>query len=372
MSGAPRRSSRTDARRLAQVTACEWDSCRSVFENAHALVELPAFVYAHEEVAHVRDKTPGGNGLAVEFDVKACIDDVEELPEHARHAVGFRKAVCVETSVDEGHGDGDGFDLRQVELELLVDVGENPLAGRVLSGVEVLDLGGERVRLGGCGGIGSNAHRSDAEVVSEGHNGGRASILEFGTERVIGCSEEPGIQRRELLREVIAVALIFGPERARDFSAVTGWPGFAIGVNSEEMSWMKAFNALGFSPLSSSVSSTAAPLAPLAAIPGSDTTASYANGTSLPMTTWCWPPAFMRVMTLSVSAILDSLTLDASLILKRRRVAQWVTELTLSAPPSPSSTACDSGSKSVFVVIVYSLVEELGENAKRPEPHARP
>lgn len=82
---------------------------------------------------------------------------------------------------------------------------------------------------------------------------------------------------------------------------------------------------------------------------------------------------FMSAMTPAVSSIFESLTLQASLILKRRRVAQWVTELTLSAPPSPSSTALDSGSKSVFVVIVYSLVEELGENAKRPEPpHARP
>ena len=57
----------------------------------------------------------------------------------------------------------------------------------------------------------------------------------------------------------------------------------------------------------------------------------------LPTTTWYWPLACMTLMTLGSSEIASSLAFDSSLSLKRTRVMQCATHLTLDLPPTSST-----------------------------------
>ncbi len=60
------------------------------------------------------------------------------------------------------------------------------------------------------------------------------------------------------------------------------------------------------------------------------------------MTTWYWPAAFRMEMTPSVWLSFSVWASPSSLSLKRRRVMQWVTEVTFSSPPTSSTIVAAS------------------------------
>ena len=57
------------------------------------------------------------------------------------------------------------------------------------------------------------------------------------------------------------------------------------------------------------------------------------SGTSLPMTTWYWPPVCTTVTTPAMSLMAAESALDSSLRTNRIRVAQWESAETFASPP---------------------------------------
>ncbi|MPM75696.1 hypothetical protein SDC9_122690 [bioreactor metagenome] len=190
-------------------------------EDLVALGQLLTLLHPDEEIAQVGDEPRGADGVAVERPAVRLLQHIEQLPEQAGDPVGLRQVTGGEPGVDQVQRDGDRLVVGDRLVESCIDVRHDVGGGGELLGVEVGDLGAQRVVEDHPGG---HPLDREAQVVGQSHHHVRGQLgvelVAGDLQRLVGQDDVLGRDGGDLGAQVVRVAAVVGDEGPRDAGRV--------------------------------------------------------------------------------------------------------------------------------------------------------